>query len=247
MNIDLRDKVVVVTGSSKGIGKELIKAFAEEGSQIVINYFQSEEKANFLYDQIIKRNKKCIKIKADVTSQSDVEHLCSETISTFGRIDVLINNAGICDDNLIQLMPEEQWRRVIDVNLTGTFLCCRAFSKIMVRQGFGKIINISSLKGQAGCEGQTNYSASKAGLIGFTKSLAKELGMYNISVNALCPGFIVTDLNRHNDEKRKIAIEKSLMSIDNSLLDLLNFILFLSSDRLSGVSGQVFNIDSRCK
>ncbi|MDD4698893.1 MAG: 3-oxoacyl-ACP reductase FabG [Oscillospiraceae bacterium] len=247
MNIDLRDKVVVVTGSSKGIGKELIKAFAKEGSQIVINYFQSEEAANQLYNQIIKHNKKCIRIKADVTNQADVDHLCSETISTFGRIDVLVNNAGICDDNLIQLMPEEQWRRVIDVNLTGTFLCCRAFSKIMIRQGFGSIINISSLKGQGGCEGQTNYSASKAGLIGFTKSLAKELGMYNISVNALCPGFIVTDLNRHNDEKRKIAMEKSLMSIDNSLHDLLNFILFLSSDRLLGVSGQVFNIDSRCK
>lgn len=115
----------------------------------------------------------------------------------------------------------------------------------MIRQNSGKIINVSSLKGQEGCEGQTNYSASKAGLIGFTKALAKELGVYNISVNTICPGFIVTDLNRHNETKKKIAEEKSLLPIRYSLQDLINFILYISSDRMLGVSGQIFNIDSR--
>ena len=245
MLIDLKDKVVVVTGSSRGIGRELVKTFSKEGANVVINYLKSENAANELFEEILTYNPNCIKVKADVTKQEDVSKLYNQTVSTFGKVDILINNAGICDDNYIQMMPKEQWTRVIDINLTGAFLCCRAFSKLMIKQNYGKIINIASLKGLVGAEGQTNYSASKAGLIGFSKALAKELGRYNISVNVICPGFIVTDLNRHNEEKKMKAISQSVLPINSSLSDLINFILFMSSDKILGVSGRVFNIDSR--
>ena len=245
MIVDVSNKVVVITGSSKGIGRSLALAFAKEQSKVVINYLNSCEEAKQLYNEIVTYNSNCISIEADVTKQEDVSRLYHETIKTFGKIDVLINNAGICDDNPIQLMPEEQWRKVLDVNLTGTYLCSRAFSKAMIQHKSGKIINISSLKGQEGCEGQVNYSASKAGLIGFTKSLAKELGKFNISVNAICPGFIVTDLNRHDEKKKEIAQNKSLLPIDSMLDDLVNYIIYMSSDKFIGISGRVFNLDAR--
>ncbi len=245
MIVDISNKVIVVTGSSKGIGKELIRAFAKENAKVVITYFHSEHEAMELHKEIIQYNPNCLKIKTDVKSQDNVSRLYNETISVFGKVDILINNAGICDDSPIQLMPEEQWRNVIDVNLTGAYLCCRAFSKAMIHQRSGKIINISSLKGQEGCAGQVNYSASKAGLIGFTKALAKELGKFNIAVNAVCPGFIVTDLNRINREKKNIAESKSLIPTDYIFDDLINFLIYMSSDMFSSVSGRVFNLDSR--
>jgi 3-oxoacyl-[acyl-carrier protein] reductase len=245
MIVDVSNKVVVVTGSSKGIGKELILAFSNEGSKVVINYLNSEDEAISLYNKIIKHNPNCIKVKADTTKKEDVLKLYQDTINRFGKVDILINNAGICDDNLVNLMTEEQWDNVINVNLKGAYICSQIFSKAMIHQHNGKIINIASLKGEEGCKGQVNYCASKAGLIGFTKALAKELGEYNIAVNAVCPGFISTDLNKLNKEKRKIAENRSLLSYEFSLEDLIAFILFMSSDKCLGVSGRVFNLDSR--
>jgi 3-oxoacyl-[acyl-carrier protein] reductase len=245
MIVDVTEKVIVVTGSSRGIGKELITSFAKEGAKVVINYLSSADSAKQLYNEIILYNPNCVLIQADITKQDDVNRFYHETINSFGKVDVLINNAGICDDNPIQLMPEEQWQRVIDVNLTGAYLCSRAFSKSMVQQKSGKIINIASLKGQIGCEGQVNYSASKAGLIGFTKALARELGRFNIAVNAICPGFVATDLNRHIPTKSKKAESDSLLSINSCLSDLINFTLLLSSDSWKGISGRIFNLDSR--
>ncbi|MGN6713640.1 SDR family NAD(P)-dependent oxidoreductase [Anaerocolumna jejuensis] len=247
MIVDVSNKVVVITGASKGIGSELARTFAKENSKVVINYNHSEEKAHQLFNEISEFNENCMLIKADITNPSDVSNMYHEVVSKYGSVDILINNAGVCDDNLIQMMSLEQWKRVIDINLTGCFLCSREFSKIMIKQKFGKIINIASLKGQEGCVGQVNYTASKAGLISFTKSLAKELGRYNIAVNAICPGFIVTDLNRHNEKKKVVAQERSLLAIDNSLGDLIKYILFISSDNISSISGQVFNLDSRAK
>jgi len=245
MIVDVSNKVIVITGSSKGIGRALAIAFAKEQAKVVINYLNSEIAAKQLFDDISSYNPHCLLVKADVTQQEDVSRLYHETIKTFGKVDVLINNAGICDDNPIQLMPEEQWRKVLDVNLTGAYLCSRAFSKTMVQQKNGKIINISSLKGQEGCEGQVNYSASKAGLIGFTKALAKELGRFNIAVNAVCPGFVVTDLNRHDEKKKTIAEARSLLPIENTLDDLIHFLIYLSSDTFAVTSGRIFNLDSR--
>lgn len=245
MLIDIAGIVVVITGASRGIGAELVRVFAKEGAHVVVNYNSSEKLAYSLLDEISSYNTNCIAVKADVTKQEEVSRLYGTVISKYGKVDILINNAGICDDNLIQLMPEEQWRHVIDINLTGAYLCSRIFSKIMINQKKGKIINISSLKGQEGCVGQTNYAASKAGLIGFTKSLAKELGRYSIPVNAVCPGFIVTDLNRHNKQKQDVAKSKSLLTIDHSMEDLTNFLVYMSSERFKGISGQVYNLDSR--
>lgn len=245
MLVELQRYVVVITGASRGIGAELARKCAKEGASVVINYKNNDEYANALLREISEYNENCVAVKADVTKKEEVSILQQTVKFKYGRIDVLINNAGICDDNLIQMLTEDQWEVVLNTNLTGPYLCSRSFSKMMIHQKSGKIINISSLKGIEGCAGQTNYSASKAGLLGFTKALAKELGIYNISVNAICPGFIVTDLNRHNKQKRDIAMSRSLLPIENCMEDVINFIVYIISDKCKGVSGQVFNIDSR--
>ncbi len=245
MKTDFHNKIVVITGATKGIGKELAKAFALEGATVVLNYSNNPDDAEATYSEIKRISPNSILIQADVSKADEVTHMYQCIMNSFDHIDVLINNAGMCDDNLMQMMPLEQWQRVIDVNLTGVFLCTRELSKPMIKQRMGKIINISSLKGQEGSRGQANYTASKAGVIALTQTAAKELCEFNISVNALCPGFIVTDLNRHNKEKEKIAAQRSLLSIGSSMRDLINFCLLFSSDLIQGISGRVFNLDSR--
>lgn len=245
MKVDLTDKVVFITGSSKGIGKEIAKAFAREHALVVLNYYSSEKAARSLYNEIKEMASDSLLIRGDVSKSKDVCDMFEKIVNRFGRIDILINNAGICDDSLLQFMSFQQWHRVIDVNLTGTYLCCQAAANIMINQCYGKIINISSLKGQEGSEKQINYSASKAGVLGLTKSLAKELGCHNISVNAICPGFVTTDLNRNNANKIERARERSVLSMNSTLTDLVNFVLYISSDKFNGISGQVFNLDSR--
>ncbi len=245
MNNELSNKVVVVTGSSRGIGRELIIKLALEGASVVINYKDNYEKALKLFRYVNNFNKKCLLVQADVSKEDEVKRLYKETIEKFNSVDVLINNAGICSDNYIQFMSLEQWDEVINTNLRSVFLCSRIFSKAMIKRRHGKIINVSSIKGLLGSEGQCNYSASKAGVVGLTKSLAKELGAFNISVNAICPGFIVTDLNRESSNKARIAQEMSVLNVNNSLNDLLNFVVYMSSEKLKGVSGQVFSLDSR--
>ncbi len=245
MRIDVSKKVIVITGASKGIGASLAWKFAKEQAYVVINYFHSESQAIELYKKICQFNSNCILVKADVTKPEEVRTLYKRTINRYGKIDTLINNTGICDDNLVQLMTIKQWNRVINTNLNGTFLCSREFSKTMIRQKQGKIINIASLKGQEGCIGQANYASSKAGIIALTKTMAKELGKYNIAVNAFCPGFIITDLNKDNKIKLNMARDKSVMRIDTLIDDLISMVLLFSSNRISGVSGRIFNLDSR--
>lgn len=245
MNVSLNGRVVVVTGSSRGLGREMVIRFAKEGASVVINYCQNRECALELYKNIGRYNSNCLLVQADVTREEDVQKLYKLTMNEFGKVDVLINNAGTCDDNYVQFMSLEQWNNVLRTNLTSIYLCSRIFSKKMIANGRGKIINIASLKGQLGSEGQCNYAASKAGVIGLTKSLAKEMGELGISVNAICPGFIVTDLNRMNSNKAEIAERMSILRDKRSLEDFLSFVLMLSSDELIGISGQVFNLDSR--
>lgn len=245
MNVSLKDKVIVVTGSSRGLGREMVVRFAKEGASVIINYYKNKKCALDLYSKIKMYSSNCIVVQADVTREDDVQKLYRTVIDEFGKIDVLINNAGKCDDNYVQFMSLEQWNEVLTTNLTSIYLCSRVFSKKMIASGKGKIINIASLKGQLGSEGQCNYAASKAGVIGLTKSLAKEMGELGISVNAVCPGFIVTDLNRMNSNKAEIAERMSILRDKRSLEDFLSFIVMLSSDELAGISGQVFNLDSR--
>lgn len=245
MNVNLKGKVVLVTGSSRGLGREMVIRFAKEKASVVINYCKNEQVARELYAQICEYNSNCLLVRADVTKEQEVQKLYRQAMKKFGKIDVLINNAGKCSDNYVQFMNLEQWNEVLVTNLTSVYLCSRAFSKKMIANRNGKIINIASLKGQLGSEGQCNYAASKAGVIGLTKSLAKEMGTYGVSVNAICPGFIVTDLNRMNSNKAEIAEQMSILRDKRSLEDFLSFVMLLSSDELIGISGQVFNLDSR--
>lgn len=245
MNIELSEKVVVVTGASRGLGNIMVRYLAANGAQTIINFKSNQEAAEELLSDISKNNNECSIFKADVTKEEEVKRLYHAVIEKYGRVDILINNAGACDDNYIQFMDMRQWDHVIKSNLYGTFLCCRLFSKSMIKNGGGKIINIASLKGQIGSEGQCNYSASKAGVIGLTKALAREFGGYNISVNAICPGFVITDLNRNNKNKVEYALEMSAMNSEHTLSDLANFIVYFCSDYVKGISGRVFNLDSR--
>ncbi len=245
MEINLRDKVVLITGASRGLGRQLAYHFAKAGACVAINYFKSEGLAEELLEEINSFNDKCMIVYADVTKSVDVNNMYHKVMERYGRIDILINNAGITNDDYVNLMSEEQWNSVLATNLSSVFLCCKYCSKDMIKRKCGRIINIASLKGQLGSEGQANYSSSKAAIIGFSKSLAKELGPIGISVNVVCPGYIRTDLNRDNTNKYEIAKRMSAMSIEYGMSDLINFMLFLASDLLQGVSGQVYNIDSR--
>lgn len=245
MIVDVAGKVIIITGASRGIGREVAKAFTKEQAKVVINYCDSYESAHNLFDEISLYNVHCMLVRADITNPLEVNNMYKQIVQKYGLVDVLINNAGIVNDSLILQMSNEQWQQVIDVNLTGTFLCCREFSKIMAEQKRGKIINIASIKGQEGASGQANYAVSKAGIIALTKTLAKELGDFNIEVNAVCPGFIDTDLNRKDKWKRKIAIDRSILPIESMKKTLVDTLLYMVSDRFAGISGRVFNLDSR--
>lgn len=247
VNLNVDGKVVLITGASHGIGAALAEKFSLEGALVIINYYKStSDEVQQILTRCAEFNTKVFTVKADVRDLHQVQEMHRLIYRKFGKIDVLINNAGVCQDSLIQTMREDIWDDVIDTNLKGCFICCKEISKTMIKQKYGKIINIASLKGIIGSLGQVNYCASKAGMIGLTKALAKELGGWNISVNALCPGFIITDLNKHDSYKQERAISQSVLkNASSSLSDLIHFTLLMASDSISGISGQVFNLDSR--
>lgn len=245
MEIRLDNKVVFISGASRGLGRALAIAFARAGATVTANYRTNKEEALKTLMELKKYNENNSMYCADVSSDADVSDMYSSVMKRYGKIDILINNAGINSDDYVNLMSKQKWDNVINTNLTGVFLCTRYFSKNMIKNRNGKIINIASLKGQLGSEGQANYAASKAGVIGYSRSLAKELGPEGVSVNVICPGYIKTDLNCNNTYKYQIANQMSTMSTEYSLDDYVNFTLFLASDYIRGVSGQVFNIDSR--
>lgn len=245
MNVDLSGKVIVITGSSKGIGSQMAKRLSNEGATVIINYFRSPKEAQRVETDIRTNGGICSVIKADVTNWDEVVTMRNKVIKTYGKVDVLLNNAGICKDGYSTILPLESWKEVLNTNLTSVFLTSKCFSRDMIRQRNGKIINIASLKGELGSEGQTNYSASKAGVIGFTKSLAKELGNWNISVNAVCPGYIKTDLNKNSQYKEALSKQRSVLRNTDYMEELLNFITYLSSDYFNSTSGRIFRLDSR--
>lgn len=247
MQYDYSDQVILITGASKGIGRSLAKEFALQRAYVIANYFTSEIEARSLKKWSEKNKLNLELFKADVREEKEVKTMYHTLKHQYGGIDILINNAGICDDNRVTMMSFSQWENVIETNLTAVFLCSKYFSRTMILNRKGKILNIASIKGQEGMVGQCNYSASKAGVIALTKTLAKELCNFGIAVNAICPGYMVTDLNRDNESKKKIAKEKSLLGIEYSESDLLAVTNLLLSKSCNGISGRVFNVDSRIR
>lgn len=245
MNIDITDKIILITGGSRGIGRHLALALAKEGAGVIINYKNSKNEAEKLLKTIEKQNRKCMIIQGDVSDAKDVKRIYEQVKERYQRIDLLINNAGISIDKPVVEMSEEEWKKVIDINLTGSFFCSKEYAKLMIKNTSGKILNIASIRGQEGNAIQSNYAASKAGMIALTKSLAKELGENNILVNAVCPGFVQTDLNRSSIGKRINAQKRSAIKNDSALNDLINFVILYASGFFLGVSGQVFVLDSR--
>lgn len=242
--IDIKGKVAVVTGGSRGIGSAVALKLAAAGADVAINYSGSEDRARLLKEEIEKMGARAIIGKADVSNPEDVKAFFELVMNEFGRIDVLVNNAGITKDALIIKMSEEDWDSVINVNLKGVFNCTKAVTRQMMKQRCGKIINISSIVGISGNAGQGNYCASKAGVIGFTKAMARELASRNINVNAVAPGFIATDMT---DVLKDDVKESMLRSIPLGKFgepeDVANLVLFLASDMSNYITGQVMNVD----
>lgn len=238
----LQDRVAIVTGASRGIGRAVALALAAEGSHVVVNYASSSSAAQEVVAAITDAGGSAIAIQADVSKSEQVDALVDETLKTFSRIDVLVNNAGITRDTLLLRMKPEDWQAVIDLNLTGVFLCTRAVSKVMLKQRSGRIISITSVAGQMGNPGQANYSAAKAGVIGFTKTVAKELASRGITVNAVAPGFIVTDMT--SDLKSDEIIKYIPLGRYGQPEEVAGMIRFLAADPAAAyITGQVFNVD----
>ena len=242
--IDLNGKVALITGGSRGIGKAIAIKLASYKANIVINYTSNKEHALKVKEEIESYGVKSIVIKCDVSKSDEVNNMIEEVVKEFGQIDILVNNAGITRDGLLMRMKEEDFDSVIDINLKGVFNCTKSATKYMMKKRYGKIINISSVVGLIGNAGQANYCASKAGVIGLTKSSARELASRNINVNAIAPGFIDTDMTSVLNENLKETILKNIpQNRFGSPEDVANLVLFLASDMSSYITGQIINVD----
>jgi len=241
--MDFTGKKALVTGSGGGIGKSIALLLAEMGADIVVNDV-SIENAQQTAREIISKGQKTIVSNANVVNDTQVKDMFESIASEFGRIDILVNNAGITKDSLLMDMREDQWDQVMDVNLKGVFLCCRYAAKMMSDQQYGKIINISSASGQVGNIGQVNYAASKGGVIAITKTLAKELARYNITVNAVAPGFIRTPMTQTVPEKVvNYLIGQIPLKRMGEPLEIANAVAFLASDNSAYITGQVLSVN----
>ena len=237
-------KVVLITGGTRGIGKSVAERFAKEGYNLVLNYVSENTDIESIKNNFKEYGNEVLILKADVSKFDECENLVKEAIAKFGKIDVLVNNAGITKDGLIAMMKEEAFDRVIDINLKGTFNMTRNVVPYMMKKRCGNIVNISSVVGVAGNAGQSNYAASKAGIIGFTKSLAKELSARNIRVNAVAPGFIDTDMTSVLTDKVKENIYAQIpLKRMGDAKEVANVVYFLSNDESSYITGQVINVD----
>lgn len=240
----LEGKVALITGGAKGIGRRITECFAEYGAAVAINYSGSEDAAKELADKIIAKGGKAVIYKCNVADFNAVKEMIDAVIEEFGHLDILVNNAGVTKDNLMLRMSEDDFDKVIDVNLKGCFNCMKHVTRSMLKQKYGRIINISSVVGVHGNAGQVNYSASKAGIIGMTKSMAKEVGVKGISVNAIAPGFIETDMTDVLSEDVKTNIKASIpMGKMGNVDDIAQTAAFLASDAAAYITGQVIGVD----
>ena len=240
----LKGKCAVVTGAAKGIGKAIALKLASSGVNIVLNYRSSEDKAIETEKEILSLGVEVLRVKGDISKPNDVENLIDSAKKKFGKIDIMVNNAGITKDTLLLRMKEEDFDSVINVNLKGVFNCLKAITPVMVKQKEGKIINLSSVVGLVGNAGQVNYAASKAGVIGLTKSLAKEIGSRGITVNAVAPGFIETDMTDVLGDKFKEEAKKNIpLKRLGKAEDVAEVVAFLASDSANYITGQVIHVD----
>lgn len=240
----LNNKSVLVTGASRGIGRAIALYFAKNGARVAVNYSGSEARANDVVEEIKANGGTAFAIKADISSSEDVTNMVKSVINEFGSLDVLVNNAGITRDNLLMRMKEEDWDAVINTNLKGVFLTTKAVTRQMMKQRQGRIINIASIVGVSGNPGQANYVAAKAGVIGLTKTAAKELSSRGITVNALAPGFIETDMTGKLEEGIKEDMLRNIpLARFGQPEDIAAAAAFLASDASSYITGQTIHVD----
>ncbi|TMU87819.1 3-oxoacyl-[acyl-carrier-protein] reductase [Bacillus sp. BHET2] len=242
--MNLEGKVALVTGASRGIGREIALELAKKGCNVTVNYAGSEAKANEVVDEIKSLGREAIALQCNVSDSEAVQEMVKETIHQFGSIDILVNNAGITKDNLLMRMKETEWDDVININLKGVFLCTKAVTRQMMKQRSGRIINISSIVGVSGNPGQANYVAAKSGVIGLTKTTARELAPRGITVNAIAPGFISTDMTDQLPEGVRAEMLKQIpLSRFGDPQDIAKAVSFVASDSASYMTGQTLHID----
>ncbi|MEC3847955.1 3-oxoacyl-[acyl-carrier-protein] reductase [Bacillus velezensis] len=240
----LNEKTAVVTGASRGIGRAIALDLAKNGCNVVVNYSGNEAKANEVVDEIKSLGKNAIAVKADVSNSEEVQNMMKEAVAAFSSIDILVNNAGITKDNLLMRMKENEWDDVININLKGVFNCTKAVTRQMMKQRSGRIINVSSIVGVSGNPGQANYVAAKAGVIGLTKSSAKELASRNITVNAIAPGFISTDMtDKLSKEVQDEMLKQIPLARFGNPSDISSVVTFLASEGSRYMTGQTLHID----
>ncbi|HEX9987084.1 MAG TPA: 3-oxoacyl-[acyl-carrier-protein] reductase [Chloroflexia bacterium] len=244
VTLDLSGKIALVTGGGRGIGRATAIKLGAAGAKVAVNYNASESAAQEVVEAITSEGGEAMSVKADVSKNDEVEAMINGLVKEWGRVDILVNNAGITRDNLMMRMSQEEWDAVMDTNLRSAYFCTRAVLRPMLRNRWGRIICLSSVVGLTGNTGQANYAAAKAGLIGFTKSIAREVGARNITANAIAPGFIQTDITAGLPEELKANILKTIPAERyGQPEDVANAVLFLASDLAAYVTGQVLNVD----
>jgi len=242
--MNFNGKTVIVTGGSRGIGRAIALDFAKSGANVVVNYNRSAEKAEEVVKEVEALGAKGLAVQCDVSNQEDVDKLLKEAVDTFGVVDILVNNAGVTKDTLILRMKEDDWDRVLDTNLKGTYMTTKIIGKHMLKKKQGRIVNITSVVGIMGNAGQSNYAASKAGVIGFTKSIAKEFASRGITVNAVAPGFISSDMTDVLSDEVKDSYAKAIpLGKMGQPEDISNAVKFLCSDMSKYITGQVVQVD----
>ena len=242
--MEFKDKRVIVTGGTRGLGKTIAFSFAREGAWVAVSYASDEKNASETEAELKKPAARSLLLKADVSSRSEVEKMVGSVLDQWEYVDILVNNAGITRDKLLMFLDEDDWDRVLEVNLKGTYLCSKAVIKSMIARRFGRIISITSPSALTGRAGQTNYSASKGGIISFTKSLPREIARLSITVNAVCPGVISTPMTENlDDETRSDLLNMIPMGKFGEPEDVAGAILFLASERARYITGQVLAVD----
>jgi len=241
---DLHGKTAIVTGGSRGIGRAIALCLAERGARVAVNYLGNAAAAEETARHIRSIGSESVAVQADVCHPEDVRRLADETLKAFGNVDILVNNVGLTRDNLLLRMSEEDWDRVMETNLRAAFLCTKAVLRPMIRQRWGRIINVGSAGGIVGNAGQANYSAAKAGLIGFTRALAKEVATRNITANVIAPGFVQTEMTEHlTDDQREAIMRLVPMRRAGTSEEIGPAVAFLASEEASYITGHVLTID----